>query len=60
MYQQVDQHGKLTWKQIREFVESSGVKDNDEIDCIELSWTTADQLKLIKDEDFGWKIIQRK
>ena len=49
---------KMTWREVREVIENAGVKDEDEIDCIEISWGTAEQLKLTKDEDFGWQIRQ--
>ncbi len=47
---------KLTWKEVREMIERAGVEDGDEIDCIELSWGTADQVHIIRDDDFGWQI----
>lgn len=49
---------KMTWREIRDVIERAGVKDNDEIDCIEISWGRPDQLSLTKDEDFGWQIRQ--
>ena len=49
---------KFTWQQIRQLIEQAGVKDDDEIDCIEISWGTSDQVKLNKDKDFGWQIRQ--
>ena len=49
---------KFTWSEIRNMIEAAGVKDDDEIDCIEISWGTADQVKLKKDNDFGWQIRQ--
>ena len=49
---------KFTWKEVRRLIEAAGVQDEDEIDCIEISWGTADQVKLNKDEDFGWQIRQ--
>jgi len=56
--QQMKQSTKFTWREIRRMVEEAGVQDDDEIDCIEISWGTADQVKLNKDEDFGWQIRQ--
>lgn len=53
-----DQPAKLTWRQIRERIEQAGVSDTDEIDCIEISWGTLDQLSFTKDQDFGWQIRQ--
>ena len=48
----------MTWREVREAVERAGVADDDEIDSIEISWGTSDQLVLTKDEDFGWQIRQ--
>ena len=53
-----DHTHKFTWSEIRRMIEAAGVKDDDEIDCIEISWGTADQVKLKKDEVFGWQIRQ--
>ncbi|MBI3771867.1 MAG: hypothetical protein HY272_04105 [Gammaproteobacteria bacterium] len=53
-----DQPAKLTWREIRERIEQAGVSDADEIDCIEISWGTLDQLSFTKDQDFGWQIRQ--
>ena len=49
---------KFTWREVRRLIEDAGVQDDDEIDCIEISWGTTDQVKLYKDEDFGWQIRQ--
>ncbi|HHJ81233.1 MAG TPA: hypothetical protein ENJ65_06325 [Candidatus Tenderia electrophaga] len=49
---------KFTWQQVRQLIEQAGVQDDDEIDCIEISWGTTDQIKLRKDKDFGWQIRQ--
>lgn len=56
----MNQHpgSKFTWREIRRMIEEAGVQDDDEIDCIELSWGTVDQVNLTKDEDFGWQIRQ--
>jgi hypothetical protein len=56
--QEIKHSTKFTWREIRQLVEEAGVQDDDEIDCIEISWGTADQVKLKKDEDFGWQIRQ--
>lgn len=52
------QTNKFTWQQVRQLIEQAGVQDDDEIDCIEISWGTTDQVKLKKDKDFGWQIRQ--
>jgi len=53
-----DETKKMTWKQIKNLIESAGVSEDDEIDCIEISWGTPEQIKLTKDKDFGWQIRQ--
>lgn len=47
---------KLTWKEIKELVEAAGVKDDDEIDSIDISWGELQDFQCYKDEDFGWQI----
>ena len=47
---------KLTWREIKDLIEKSGVNDADEIDEIDISWGNAKNFKCEKDEDFGWKI----
>lgn len=49
---------KITWGELRQLMQQAGVQDDDEIDCIEISWGTADQLNFVRDEDFGWQIRQ--
>jgi hypothetical protein len=47
---------KLTWKEIKDLIEAAGVKDNDEIDDIDISWGDVAELEIEKDEVFGWKV----
>ena len=47
---------KLTWQEIKNLIESSGVQANDEIDKIDISWGSVEDLECRKDEDFGWQI----
>lgn len=47
---------KLTWQEVKKMVEKSGVKDNDEIDRIDISWGKLEEFECNKDDDFGWRI----
>lgn len=47
---------KLTWKKLKELIESAGVNDTDVIDDIDVSWGEIAEFKCFKDEVFGWKI----
>ena len=47
---------KLTWQEIKALIESSGVRAEDEIDKIDISWGSVEELECKKDEDFGWQI----
>ena len=50
---------KLTWKQFKELCEQQGVRDEDELDIIDISWGSVDYFEAKKDEDFGWQITLR-
>ena len=51
---------KITWKQFKELVENAGVRDDEEIDSIDVAWGEAKDFKITHDEDFGWQItLQR-
>ena len=50
------QERKLTWQEIRDMIEKSGVRPDDEIDRIDISWGSPDDFECIKDEVFGWRI----
>ncbi|MEJ2141946.1 MAG: hypothetical protein P8Y24_06265 [Gammaproteobacteria bacterium] len=47
---------KLTWQELKELIEKAGVKNGDEIDRIDISWGSIEELICKKDEDFGWRI----
>lgn len=47
---------KLTWQEIKELIEQAGVKNEDEIDRIDISWGSIEELMCNKDDDFGWQI----
>jgi len=48
---------KLTWGEIKRLLEEAGVRDEDEIDRIDISWGSAEDLECVHDEDFGWRIV---
>jgi len=48
---------KLTWQELKALIESSGVQADDEIDKIDVSWGSIEELECRKDEDFGWRIV---
>ena len=48
---------KITWGDLKKFVETTGITDNDEIDSIDITWGKMDKLKATFDDDFGWKIV---
>jgi hypothetical protein len=47
---------KLTWGELKTLIESAGVRDQDEVDSIDISWGRPDQLECHKDDIFGWQI----
>lgn len=47
---------KVTWGEIKTFVEQKGIKDTDEIDLIDVTWGNLEKLKATFDTDFGWQI----
>lgn len=48
---------KLTWKELKELIEKSGVRPEDEIDRIDISWGSLEDFECNKDDIFGWRII---
>lgn len=48
---------KMTWQEIKELIEKSGVQPGDEIDRIDISWGSIDDFECNKDDIFGWRII---
>lgn len=48
---------KMTWQEIKELIEDSGVKPGDEIDRIDISWGSVEEFECDKDDIFGWRII---
>lgn len=47
---------KITWQELKAACEAAGVKDDDPIDIIEISWGDSEELRCVKDKDFGWQI----
>jgi len=47
---------KITWGELKKRAEEAGMQDNDEIDNITISWGSARDLDLKKDEIFGWQV----
>jgi len=47
---------KLTWQEVKSLIEMAGVKNNDEIDRIDISWGKLEEFICSKDDDFGWRI----
>lgn len=54
---QPERERKLTWGEIKRLLEEAGVRDEDEIDRIDISWGSIDDLECVRDEDFGWRIV---
>lgn len=51
---------KITWKQFKNLVENAGVKDDEEIDSIDVAWGDEKDFEIKYDDDFGWQItLQR-
>ena len=50
---------KTTWGDLKALCENSGMQDSDYIDVVDISWGTSEQLKCVKDADFGWQITMK-
>lgn len=53
------QPAKLTWKDFVELCQKAGIRDQDEIDTIDISWGDATYFECTWDDDFGWQISLR-
>lgn len=53
----IEAGGKITWGQLKNILESSGINDEDEIDRIDLGWGEPKHIKVKYDEVFGWQIF---
>jgi len=47
---------KLTWGELLRKAKEAGIKEEDEIDNISISWGSPDKMEIKKDDDFGWQI----
>ncbi len=47
---------KITWNQFKLLAEQAGVKDDDEIDSIDVAWGNTEDFEIKCDDDFGWQI----
>ncbi|MDH5547130.1 MAG: hypothetical protein OEZ43_16200 [Gammaproteobacteria bacterium] len=47
---------KITWGELKALAENAGVRDEDEIDLIDIAWGRIEDCQCTKDEDFGWQI----
>jgi len=52
----IQHRGKVTWGELKNIVEQSGVSDHDEMDRIDVAWGNINELKILFDDDFGWQI----
>jgi hypothetical protein len=50
---------KLTWKEFKDLCEKKGIKDEDELDIIDISWGSTEYFECKRDDDFGWQITLR-
>jgi len=52
---------KITWSQFKILAEQAGIKEDDEIDSIDVAWGDIEDFEINQDDDFGWQItLQRK
>lgn len=52
----VETSGKITWGELKQLVEKTGISENDEIDRIDIAWGSIDELKISYDDDYGWQV----
>ncbi len=48
--------GKITWGALLAAAMAAGINQDDAIDSIDVAWGDANELRCIRDEDFGWQI----
>lgn len=48
--------GKVTWGELKKMMDKAGVNDEDEIDRIDLSWGSHEEITIEWDDDFGWQV----
>ena len=47
---------KITWKELKAACEAAGIRDEDQLDSVHITWGTAEHLECRRDDDFGWQI----
>jgi hypothetical protein len=47
---------KITYKDLLAACKAAGIKEDDPLDSIDISWGSAENLQCVKDKDFGWQI----
>ena len=52
----LENSGKVTWGELKKLMEEAGVADNDELDRIDLSWGSTEDITISWDDDFGWQV----
>lgn len=50
---------KLTWKEFLDLCREAGIREDDEIDFIDISWGDSGYFECQWDDDFGWQISLR-
>ena len=53
----IPNYPKLTWAELRDALVKQGIRDDDEIDRIDVSWGRLEELECKKDQDFGWQVF---
>ncbi len=48
---------RVTWGQLQAACAKAGIKEDDVIDTVQITWGPIAALKCNKDEDFGWQIV---
>ena len=48
---------RITWGELVAACEKAGIKDDDEIDVVHITWGGIEHLICEKDKDFGWQIV---
>jgi len=48
---------KITWGEFKARCEKAGIKDDDTLDSVHVTWGPSDALQCKFDADFGWQIV---
>ena len=49
-------NGKITWGALLAAAKAAGIKPDDPIDSIDIAWGDSNELRCVRDDDFGWQI----